>query len=139
VHWVSSAAPEDGVSASFDKSRRLLNAADYSRVFEGADARASHRHLLLLATANHHSQHRLGLVIAKKSVRQAVQRNRIKRLSREFFRKLSPEDVNFDVVLLSRRGLDDLDNAQVSSILRQQWQKLLRNASSTERSTRQAN
>ena len=136
---MSSASPEDVVSASFDKSRRLLNAADYSRVFENADARASHRHLLLLATANHLSRHRVGLVIAKKSVRQAVQRNRIKRLSREFFRKLSPENVNFDVVLLARRGLDDLDNAQVSSILRQQWQKLLRNASSTERSTRQAN
>ena len=136
---MSSASAEGGVSTSFGKSRRLLNAADYSRVFEHADARASHRHLLLLATANHHSQHRLGLVIAKKSVRQAVQRNRIKRLSREFFRKLSPGDTNFDVVLLARRGLDDLDNAQVSSILREQWQKLLRNTSSTERNTRRAN
>jgi ribonuclease P protein component len=136
---VSSATLEDGVNASFDKSRRLLNAADYSRVFDGADARASHRYLLLLATANQHAQHRLGLVIAKKSVRQAVQRNRVKRLSREFFRKLCPEEINFDVVLLARRGLDDLDNAQISSILRDQWQKLLRNASSTERKNRQAN
>ena len=29
-----------------------------------------------------------------------------------------------DVVLLTRRGIDQLDNAELSSILQQQWQKL---------------
>ncbi len=118
----------DGARASFGKSRRLLTAADYSRVFDRVDARASHRHLLMLAAVNQENQHRLGLVIAKKNVRLAVQRNRIKRLSREFFRNLSPADINYDVVLLARRGLDNLDNAEVSSILRQQWQKLMKGA-----------
>lgn len=117
-----------GEGASFHKGKRLLNAADYSQVFEGADARASHRNLLLLAKSNDRSQHRLGLVIAKKNVRLAVQRNRIKRISREFFRQLPADTVNFDVVLLARRGLDRLDNDTLSSILRQQWQKLLTNS-----------
>ncbi|MEP1471342.1 MAG: ribonuclease P protein component [Halieaceae bacterium] len=116
-----------GADASFSKGKRLLNAADYSQVFEGADARASHRNLLLLARGNDQSQHRLGLVIAKKNVRLAVQRNRIKRISREFFRQLPADSASFDVVLLARRGLDQLDNATLSSILRQQWQKLLNN------------
>ena len=59
----------------FGKARRLLNATDYSRVFDGAEARASHKHLLLLAKTNDEPGHRLGLVIAKKNVRQAVQRS----------------------------------------------------------------
>ena len=125
---MSSAHDIPEADTSFSKGKRLLNAADYSQVFEGADVRASHRNLLLLARGNDRSRHRLGLVIAKKNVRLAVQRNRIKRVSREFFRQLPAEATNFDVVLLARRGLDQLDNAALSSILRQQWQKLMTNS-----------
>ena len=115
---------EKAVDASFGRSKRLLNASDYSRVFDKPDAKASHKHLLLLARYNDLPAHRLGLVIAKKHVKTAVQRNRIKRLSREFFRQLPTADSHLDVVLLARPGLGNLDNAQLSSILRKQWQKL---------------
>ena len=118
-----------GADNSFGKARRLLNAKDYSRVFDGAEARASHKHLLLLARTNNEPGHRLGLVIAKKNVRLAVQRNRIKRVAREVFRNLPQSEPPLDVILLARRGLDQLDNAELSSILRQQWQKLVRHAS----------
>ena len=112
----------------FGKAGRLLNATDYSRVFDGAEARASHKHLLLLARTNDRPGHRLGLVVAKKNVRLAVQRNRVKRVAREVFRQLPPSEPSLDVVLLARRGLDQLDNAQLSSILQQLWQKLIRHA-----------
>ena len=118
-----------GADSSFGKARRLLNAKDYSRVFDGAEARASHKYFLLLARINNEPGHRLGLVIAKKNVRLAVQRNRIKRIAREVFRNLPPSEPNLDVILLARRGLDQLDNAELSTILRQQWQKLVRHAS----------
>jgi len=121
----------------FPKSRRLLNAGDYSRVFDGADAKASHKYLLLLAKLNDKPRHRLGLVIAKKNVRLAVQRNRIKRIAREFFRSLPESEPTMDVVLLTRRGIDQLDNAELSSILQQQWQKLGHKIPSSESNTRQ--
>jgi ribonuclease P protein component len=92
---------------SFSKARRLLTASDYS---------------------NDRSTHRLGLVIAKKNVRLAVERNRIKRVAREFFRQLPESEPGMDVVLLARRGIGQLDNAALSSILQQQWQRLLRQA-----------
>ena len=117
-----------GVDSSFGKARRLLNAKDYSRVFDGAEARASHKHLLLLARINKQPGHRLGLVIAKKNVRLAVERNRIKRVAREFFRNLPESEPHMDVVLLARRGIGQLDNAALFSILEQQWQRLLRQA-----------
>ena len=121
--------------ASFGKAKRLLTAKDYSRVFDGSEVRASHKNLLLLAKENNGPGHRLGLVIAKKNVRLAVQRNRIKRLAREFFRQLPGSDTSIDVVLLTRRGIDQLDNAELSTILQQQWQKLVRHASKPESST----
>lgn len=109
----------------FSKAKRLLNAGDYSPVFDSPDARASHKHLLLLAKFSEQPHHRLGLVIAKKNVRLAVQRNRVKRLAREMFRQLPPSSPSMDVVLLARRGLAELDNETLSSILQQQWLKLV--------------
>ena len=115
----------------FSKAKRLLNAKDYGRVFDSPDARASHQHLLLLAKINTVPRHRLGLVISKKNVRFAVQRNRIKRVAREVFRKLPPGEPSMDIVLLARRGIGQLDNAELSSILLQQWKKLNHHASKT--------
>ncbi|NND67925.1 MAG: ribonuclease P protein component [Halioglobus sp.] len=116
-------------ASRFKKDKRLLSAADYSRVFDEPTARASHRHLLLLARNNERDQHRLGLVIAKKNVKLAVERNRIKRVTREFFRQLPNSEPHMDVILLARRGLDQLDNALLSSTLQQQWHKLVQQAS----------
>jgi ribonuclease P protein component len=92
---------------------------------------------LLLARPRSEPGHRLGLVIAKKNVRLAVQRNRIKRVAREFFRNLPDNDPAMDVVLLTRRGIDQLDNAELSSILLQQWQKLGHNIPRPESTTSQ--
>ena len=128
-----------GPDYNFGKSRRLLTSAEYSRVFDRTEAKASHRNLLLLASRNQGPDHRLGLVIAKKNVRLAAQRNRIKRLAREFFRQQAQEAPTLDVVLLARRGIDRLDNADLSSILQQQWQKLTRHASNLDRDTGREN
>ncbi|MBE9539421.1 MAG: ribonuclease P protein component [Proteobacteria bacterium] len=122
------------LDASFGKAKRLLDAQDYSRVFEEPDVKAFHKNLLLLAKINNGPEHRLGLVIAKKNVRQAVQRNRIKRIAREFVRKV-PGGVPLDVVVLARRGLDKMDNAQLASLFQQQWGKLARHASKVESNT----
>jgi ribonuclease P protein component len=109
---------------SFTKKDRLLDAGAYKRVFDSVDSKASHKHLLLLAAKNQLPHDRLGLVISKKNVKLAVQRNRIKRVVREFFRQQPVIQPGLDVVVLARKGMDQLDNAALSSILRQQWQQL---------------
>ena len=109
---------------SFPSNKRLLNASDFKQVFDGVDVRAAHKHLLFLARYNGLPNHRLGLVIAKKHVKLAVQRNRIKRVSRDFFRHCPEEERNLDVIILARQGVGQLDNSKLSSILLQQWQKL---------------
>ena len=112
---------------SFTRKDRLLDAQAFSRVFDGAGCKASHKHLLMLAVNNDLGHHRLGMIIAKKNVRLAVQRNRIKRVIREFFRRCpKANETGLDVVIIARRGIDLLDNNQLSTILRQQWHTLTR-------------
>ncbi len=111
---------------TFGKSLRLLNSGDFQQVFDSASFRISHQHLLLLACHNGRGSPRLGLVVAKKHLRLAVDRNRIKRLCRESFRKRQADFADLDLIILSRNGLDKLDNANVFSLLDHQWQRLLK-------------
>ncbi|PCJ24288.1 MAG: ribonuclease P protein component [SAR86 cluster bacterium] len=116
----------------FSKSARLLNAADYKAVFSNAQFRVSTRHFLILAISDNRSRPRLGLVIAKKHVPLAVHRNRIKRLTRDSFRRNSQLLANLDIVVLARKDADKLDNKQISETFTALWleldTKLKRNA-----------
>ena len=109
---------------SFPKTSRLLNAADYKAVFNNAQFKVSSRHFLVLAISNDRLYSRLGLVIAKKHIPLAIQRNRIKRLIRNAFR-LNPEVLtNLDLVVLARKDADRLDNKQLTEALIALWREL---------------
>lgn len=121
----------DSRSASsflFPKSLRLLESGDFQRVFDDAPFRASHQHFLILARTNDLDYPRLGLVIAKKHLRFAVQRNRFKRLIRESFRINQHTFSGIDVIVLSRKGLENLDNNAFTQQLNQQWLRILKKA-----------
>lgn len=113
---------------AFSKYLRLLNARDYKAVFDDAPFRASHQHILVLSKPNLNPKPRLGLVIAKKNVRLAVQRNRIKRILRESFRLNQHQLPCLDFVVLARRNLDSLDNQQLHELFQKQWQKIINKA-----------
>ncbi|MCU7968434.1 MAG: ribonuclease P protein component [gamma proteobacterium symbiont of Bathyaustriella thionipta] len=69
----------------FSRTQRLLLPSDYKYVFNQS-IRSSDKLLTILAKKNFTlSKPRLGLAVAKKSVKTAVHRNRIKRLCRGFF------------------------------------------------------
>jgi len=97
----------------FPKTSRLLNAADYKAVFGDAQLKVSCRHFLVLANRNTRSSARLGLVIAKKNVALAVQRNRIKRQLRNTFRQNGEQLNKLDLVVLARKGADKLNNKEL--------------------------
>lgn len=125
-----SSVPEFG----FSKAYRLLTPNDYQQVFDRADIKVSSRELLILARCEKQDLPRLGLVIAKKNVRHAVQRNRIKRQIRESFRLsradfiASAEAGSFNAIVLARRGVDQLDNALLRNQLQHLWKQLQRRA-----------
>ena len=113
-------------SYAFPKALRLLKSADFQAVFANAPFRASHQHLLILSRANGLGHARLGLIIAKKNIRLAVNRNRVKRLIRESFRMHQQQLQDLDVIVLARRGLDECDSSTIEKMLSKQWQRIAR-------------
>ena len=95
--------------SSFGRHRRLLTKSDYKYVFNNAPFKASSQTFLLLAKPGLCDESRLGLVIAKKHVKTAVGRNRIKRQARELFRCQKEGALPLDMVLLARSGAGSLN------------------------------
>lgn len=110
----------------FGRKLRLLTASDYKAVFGKADYKVSCPQLLILAINTGHETPRLGLVIAKKHVRLAVQRNRVKRLMRESFRHHQQLLSGLDIVILARAGIGALDNAAITALMEKLLQDLIR-------------
>ena len=67
---------------------------------------------------------RLGIIIAKKNVKLAVERNRLKRQLRETYRKERQLLPNLDLVVLAKKGADSQNNALTAKELTYLWQKL---------------
>ncbi len=111
---------------AYSKSMRLLNSNDFQTVFDDAPLRTSHQHFLFLARRNQLNQPRLGLVIAKKNIRHAVDRNRMKRLIRETFRMKQQQLTGIDVIVLARKGMNEITNLTLIEQLNGQWQRLIR-------------
>ncbi|MGO1502558.1 MAG: ribonuclease P protein component [Marinobacter sp.] len=108
---------------NFPKSHRLLRPADYGKVFDDVQIKVPHRNFLILATPNNLGHARVGLIFAKKNLKLAVQRNRIKRQVRETFRH-QPDLPGMDIIVLGRQGLANLDNQAVSQSLNGLWHRL---------------
>lgn len=111
---------------SFGRKLRLLTASDYKAVFGKAELKVSSPQLLILAIKSGYEDPRLGLVIAKKNIRLAVERNRLKRLLRESFRKHQQLLIEMDIVILARSGSDKLDNKNFVTLVEKLWQDLMR-------------
>ena len=112
------------VDSRFTRNYRLLTSADYKSVFDNAEHKVSCRFILMLAIKHKKCQTRLGMVISKKNIPKSVERNRIKRLIRESFRKVRSQLPKLDVIVLIRRGLDGLPNLVISSKMDALWEDL---------------
>lgn len=107
---------------------RLLTATDYKRVFE-QPVRSADRYFTVLARpASSVQPARLGLAVAKKHVKRAVDRNRLKRLIRESFRQHQQHLTGLDLVVLIKPGVQLAPNRDLLSALAKHWRRLERHA-----------
>jgi ribonuclease P protein component len=109
----------------FTRQQRLLNADDFQRVFDKTQIKASSRELLVLAATNKLGRSRIGFIIAKKNIRTAVHRNRIKRVIREHFRQHCDEIIAADLIIMARKGFDKRSNSEISAAFNDVWNKLI--------------
>jgi ribonuclease P protein component len=98
------------------KEERLRREADFEIIAQEGVKRHT-KNFLIIARKNDQGFCRVGAVASKK-VGKAVERNRVKRLVREFFRRnknnLSPST---DYVIVGKKGAQDLQYANVASEL----------------------
>lgn len=108
--------------ARFTKQAKLLNAADFDRVFEKS-VRSSDQYFTVLVRPNELDRPRLGMAISKRRVKLAVGRNRLKRLVRENFR-LSEQNYNADYVVMAGKHGAIGTNQELIKSLEKHWELL---------------
>jgi ribonuclease P protein component len=89
---------------TFSKIDRIRKRQDYLRIYEQGSRRSS-CHFTIITCRNLLGITRLGTTVSKKAG-NAVQRNRIKRLLREFFRlNKSRLPAAQDIVIIAKKGI----------------------------------
>ena len=94
----------------------MLTPSQFTFVFQQPQ-RAGTPQITILGRLNSLGHPRIGLTVAKKNVRRAHERNRIKRLTRESFRLRQHE------LPVAKKGVADLDNRALSEALEKLWRR----------------
>ena len=112
------------IGESFPRRLRLTRAIEFQQVFKN-NFRSSDACLTILVGKNTGDYPRLGFAIARKQVPKAVQRNALKRLLRESFRKNRTRLPARDMVIMVRREILACDAAGVRQALDRHWNSII--------------
>ncbi|AFP85053.1 ribonuclease P protein component [secondary endosymbiont of Ctenarytaina eucalypti] len=104
----------------FPRELRLLTPHHFTFVFQQPQ-RSGTSHVTILGRLNKLGHPRVGFAIAKKHVKRAHERNRIKRLTRESFRLHQHTLPSMDFVVIAKNGLANLDNHTLNKVLEKSW------------------
>ncbi len=105
---------------AFPRTARLIRGDEYSWVFARADRSRDHC-FTVLARKRGGNGSRLGLAVSKKAVRRAVDRNRVKRMVRESFRKEREALRGLDVVVVARQGVGRRTRSELHRSMTAHW------------------
>ncbi|WP_412971094.1 ribonuclease P protein component [Glaciecola sp. MF2-115] len=111
------------VNNSFPRESRLLTPKNFSFVFDQAIPAVSN-HITILARHNELETARLGITVPKKKVKNATDRNKIKRIIRESFRLQRHQLPNVDIIVIAKQGIGQMDNQALTIQLEKLWRKI---------------
>ena len=113
-----------GINYQLKAQQRLNQASDFKQAFQ-AGKKLDSRYFVLYTKLNTLRHARLGLVVAKKNIRYATQRNQIKRIIRESFRLHQHALASKDIVVVVKAAVRDLNRAKLHIYLDSLWLKLI--------------
>lgn len=94
----------------FSRDKRLLTGKAYKQVFDQAK-RVGNPYWTVYGWRHKEAKAELGLAIAKKTLRRAHERNRLKRLARETFRHMHADLLGVSIVVMAGKSAQAADNA----------------------------
>ncbi|MEB4593439.1 ribonuclease P protein component [Candidatus Thiothrix sp. Deng01] len=109
--------------ASFPRNVRLTRPEQFQRVFQHGK-RLHVNGLGARVVLNQDGFPRLGMAIAKKTLRRAHERNRIRRLVRESFRQHQGSLPSVDIVVMCRAEVLTMSNTELFQQLEGLWLRL---------------
>lgn len=112
------------IKLTFPRELRLLTPHDFNSVFQQS-VRVGSPYLTLVTRINDLDHPRLGFAIAKKQIKRAHERNRIKRIAKEYFRHHQYILPNVDFILMAKSTAVELDNPQLVAILDKLCQRIV--------------
>jgi ribonuclease P protein component len=101
----------------------LNHPREFKRVFADGQ-RQSDACFTLISLPNDCNHARLGLVVARKNLRRAVDRNRVRRTVRESFRQHSAELPTRDIIVMVRSVAGARAAAALRDSLSRHWKKM---------------
>jgi ribonuclease P protein component len=105
------------------RERRIRRPAEFKRAY-AVGKRLGNEYFTASAHPNGLTCARLGMSIAARILRRAVDRNRVRRVIRESFRVNQLSLPPLDIVIGVRAGVRTADNARLRSALEKLWQKI---------------
>ncbi|WP_417657346.1 ribonuclease P protein component [Pseudidiomarina aestuarii] len=109
---------------AYGRELRLLTPSQFQYVFENPPVKAVTAELTMLAKPNSYGHPRLGVTVSKKRAKRAVDRNRLKRKIRENFRLKQHKIPAFDIIVIAKSGITDIDNDILQQRLDYLWRTL---------------
>ncbi|GLQ45233.1 ribonuclease P protein component [Dyella lipolytica] len=111
-------------AAGLPREARIRRAGDFA-VLRQASGRLGGRCFSVRYRQNELGYARLGLAISKRVSKRAVERNRIKRLARESFRRVRNQLPALDLVVMAREQASGVPGPELLAELETLWRKLL--------------
>jgi len=108
---------------TFSKASRLLKPDEYQTVYKKGQW-VTNRELIANFIRHNNSTSRLGVTVSKKVSKRAVDRNRIKRQFREWFRKHKQTLRSIDVIITAKPSLNVKSNIEIQQSLEDIWRKV---------------
>jgi ribonuclease P protein component len=107
---------------SYTKNERLLKPSEFQRVYKQGKWAANRE--VVINFENHQSEtSRLGITVSKKVSKRAVDRNRIKRQIREWFRAQKKQFCSIDIVITAKPALNIKSSEEIQNSLDDIWRK----------------
>ena len=105
---------------SFSRKLRLSKIEQYKAVYQEKKKWVT-KSLIFYIKSNELNHPRLGLGVSKRTIRSAVDRNRVKRINREHLRFRQEKLLGFDIVVVTKKEIKVIKDNELFECLGQQW------------------